>query len=416
MPASDYPAQQEYYPPPAPSFNRGYAPSPEGYSNQNLEASQQPSFPSENQIPEFGKPLPVVPAYNGTNQGVPTNGNGWVTQLAPVASPNISSNIHSNIPAAVRPAVSVPESDEQRVMRLEQTAFGSTYPEHVIEDRVEHLEREIIGQSNDGPIPKRLSQLEIKLNGQSTFGSESGGSVAVQNEPKVQNANSSQIFAMAPLPILPDIAALNEAKHASTKHKEKAEEDPDYFAQIKQFQDGQDSRVARWVNLPVRIHLPQESPESWQMSLENGVKTWGNFLKLKVVPQTEAANIDIIWVNHLMPKILGVTRLETAQGKMHVQIYVLRPTYYLPEIPEHTVSDVFMHELGHALGIFGHSDSPNDLMFSTEISPGQNGKPARVHYAQISKRDENTLKKIYESPTLQSGFELDQPLEWSDSI
>ena len=39
---------------------------------------------------------------------------------------------------------------EPRVSRLEQLAFGSTYPEHDIEDRVDHLETEVFSKRSTG--------------------------------------------------------------------------------------------------------------------------------------------------------------------------------------------------------------------------------------------------------------------------
>ena len=77
------------------------------------------------------------------------------------------------------------------------------------------------------------------------------------------------------------------------------------------------------------------------------------------------------------------------------------------------IMGIFMHEVGHALGIFGHSDKPSDLMYPNEIQPAGHGKPTQVHSAPVSLRDINTLKKIYESPAVPQTISLDQPLEWS---
>jgi hypothetical protein len=59
--------------------------------------------------------------------------------------------------------------DEERVTKLEQIAFGSTYPEHEVDDRVDHLEKEVFGGKTDGPMADRLAKLETKLSGGGTF-------------------------------------------------------------------------------------------------------------------------------------------------------------------------------------------------------------------------------------------------------
>ena len=47
------------------------------------------------------------------------------------------------------------------------------------------------------------------------------------------------------------------------------------------------------------------------------------------------------------------------------------------------------HELGHALGIWGHSLHQNDALYFSQVSD----------FPPISPRDINTLKKIYQQPT-----------------
>ena len=47
------------------------------------------------------------------------------------------------------------------------------------------------------------------------------------------------------------------------------------------------------------------------------------------------------------------------------------------------------HELGHALGIWGHSPNENDALYYSQVS----------NPVGISARDINTLKEIYQQPT-----------------
>jgi len=60
--------------------------------------------------------------------------------------------------------------EEEKVTKLEQIAFGSTYPEHEVDDRVDHLEKEVFGSKTDAPMSDRLAKLEAKLGGGGAFG------------------------------------------------------------------------------------------------------------------------------------------------------------------------------------------------------------------------------------------------------
>jgi hypothetical protein len=142
-PTNGYPSVYQAAPP---STRYPAAPAPSSATN---------AFPSEDLLPEFGKALPFdkLPNY----QPAPSNyGQGFSTE-APA---------RDNFPLSYPQPVSI---EEQRVVRLEQAAFGSTYPEHEVPDRIDHLEKEVFGQTSDGNLGIRLSKLEAKLSGQGAF-------------------------------------------------------------------------------------------------------------------------------------------------------------------------------------------------------------------------------------------------------
>lgn len=51
---------------------------------------------------------------------------------------------------------------------------------------------------------------------------------------------------------------------------------------------------------------------------------------------------------------------------------------------------VCLHEVGHAFGLYGHSRTPEDVMFCT-IHPGE-------QFSELSARDKNTLLTLYKTP------------------
>ncbi len=193
---------------------------------------------------------------------------------------------------------------------------------------------------------------------------------------------------------------------------------------------------ARWRQFPVRVRLPLGSPESWQRNLEAVIARWDQYVPVKIALPTEPSNVDVLWVNQLPPKALGVCRLNIVNGQMQVWVYLLRPSFYAADVPERTLASVFTREMGHALGLFGKSDKNTDLMYAAEngssnlsvssanassasASSTSSGtgvkKKAPVKFAGIGVRDINTLKRVYEAAPSPPGLSLSQPLEWATS-
>jgi predicted Zn-dependent protease len=202
--------------------------------------------------------------------------------------------------------------------------------------------------------------------------------------------------------------------------------DGDYFANIRHFAG---STTMHWQTFPVIVHLPKDSPDSWRRALEGDLKKWGQYLPLSIAKADEKAKVDVQFVNKLPAKILGVTRIDGCADDLKVTVFVLRPTFYPSEIPENVLQHVFAHELGHALGLLGHSTNSADVMYIHDDKQDKSGKSAKVEAPsagdkvkpqfgsdKLSGRDLNTLKKLYMSAPLPSGFRLEQPLEYSTTI
>ncbi len=447
-----YPPQTAY--PPTGYPQGGYPPAnsarPPVYAPPTAPVAARPpsGYPNENMIPDFnGKALPAVPPGAPGSPMAPSAGQGWAT----------------NVPSSPQGS-----GDEDRVMKLEQAAFGSTYPEHEVEDRVDHLEKEVLGGTTQGAMSDRISKLENKLGGAGAFGhtnsppsggtgrgsrsssTDSSEAPPADQQPMAAVAQSlgglntpppSMTGQQQHLPVKspPPPIPLPKASPAVPPKREKAKPKPagqapakgavnapevqavidtipsdpkagDYFSAVKKF-DGE--TVARWTSFPITVKLPPESPESWKKNLQVGIAEWNRYIPLQSVTGAENCDIEVTWVNHLLPGVLGITRLTTPKkGSIHVEIWMLRPTFYVQDIPEHAVQVAFMHELGHAIGIFGHSTTPDDLMASAELSLAMKGK-ATPKSLTLEPRDLNTLKHVYDTPALPSSFMLLQPIEWS---
>jgi predicted Zn-dependent protease len=70
---------------------------------------------------------------------------------------------------------------------------------------------------------------------------------------------------------------------------------------------------------------------------------------------------------------------------------------------------VFLHELGHAVGLYGHSANKEDVMYLDEKAT----KKVAPAVNTIGPRDLNTLKRIYSTAPIADSFLIQPPLEYN---
>lgn len=168
-----------------------------------------------------------------------------------------------------------------------------------------------------------------------------------------------------------------------------------------------------WSKFPVNIYVQQpiefsdsaadKRYQEWVNAAKEAIAEWNVYLPLKEISKKEQADITIL---RSQPKreaklnpntgLYDIPRAVTAETtykfyirqnpamighKMKVKIS--------PNYSGISLLATIRHELGHALGIWGHSPNKDDALYFSQVSnpPG------------ISDRDINTLKKIYQQPT-----------------
>jgi predicted Zn-dependent protease len=276
--------------------------------------------------------------------------------------------------------------------QLENSVFGTTYSNHDFDSRLDHLEREVFGKINSGLEKIRLQHLIAQI---STGGAFGPLAMLPSSQRETNNTTLAESDATRIVQAIPT-------------HSEAG----NYLHSIAQLYPGS---YARWQKLPVRVHMPQDCPQAWREELEIAIEQWNRLIPISAVHNETGSDVEIVWVNHLLPRFLGITRVVIAAGQMRVYVFLLRPTFYLEEVSERLLTRVCMHELGHAMGLLGHSTDPRDIMFPIELHA--QGKALDLPItASISARDKNTLKELYSSSPLPSSFSLPQPIEWGDSV
>lgn len=190
----------------------------------------------------------------------------------------------------------------------------------------------------------------------------------------------------------------------------------DYFSEIAPIQS---VGYLIWSKFPVTIYIQTPTPEqletfegkslqTWASFVSQAVAEWSVYFPLKIVDDPETAEITI-WRRSPGLRLSETGEILPARSaEANYQLYHISQrtsdnlTEKLPEILAHKftifisptqtgsyIQSAAKHELGHALGIWGHSPLETDIMYFAQV---RNSPP-------ISPRDINTLKLIYQQPT-----------------
>ena len=157
-----------------------------------------------------------------------------------------------------------------------------------------------------------------------------------------------------------------------------------------------------WSSFPIKIYLDSSTSgdrrgQGWKEAVWFGVKEWQVYLPLEIVERQEMADITIKRKNpplRLGPNgELGRVRAAETRFELYDNTSGVKSQKFIIWLSPNQTSEyttaTARHEMGHALGIWGHSPDPSDVMYFSQVR----------HPPRISARDVNTLKRVYQQPT-----------------
>lgn len=150
-----------------------------------------------------------------------------------------------------------------------------------------------------------------------------------------------------------------------------------------------------WSRFPVKVYIQPADTRSqvWVNLMTQAVNEWKQSFPLELVDRAERADI-LIDRSSIPLKFPPTERVRFADTRfeLYEQDGILRHRMRIriqPNRPNLSLLAAARHELGHALGIWGHSPQESDVMYFSQVRT----PPV------ISARDVNTLKRVYEQPT-----------------
>lgn len=173
-----------------------------------------------------------------------------------------------------------------------------------------------------------------------------------------------------------------------------------------------------WTDFPVKV-FAESPPEEWRRTLKEALDAWSTVFPLQPASAREDADIIISW-GRLPEGKMGTEHGWTTIRREDDRVVERRKRSFISldnsrRWPQEEMRAALLHELGHGLGIGGHSKVATDVMFpavqetieelrggGNTTEPGRQILPSDAEEKHINtkltRRDVNTLIRLYNCP------------------
>ncbi len=173
---------------------------------------------------------------------------------------------------------------------------------------------------------------------------------------------------------------------------------------------GRSSEGEQWRSFPVKVYLGSAPDIKWQQGAREAYDVWSGVFPLQVVALPERADIRFGWEESV--EELGhageesdwvqIRRVGDKLTGRRVAVITVDLSH---RWSKDEMRSIFLHEMGHALGIKSHSDAAKDIMYwrlqekRREVTVSNLPSPIfwKSLVKQPGQRDINTLIRLYNS-------------------
>lgn len=173
------------------------------------------------------------------------------------------------------------------------------------------------------------------------------------------------------------------------------------------------NKIIRWGETPIKVKIAKADKDIdlyFINEVERALMEWqnvvGNKFEFRFVDNNPDILIEFAEIsdeereknifNHYVVANTEPEFDENTLNKMTITLYTKNNKGQL--FTRQETYNTALHEIAHALGIFGHSNNPQDVLYLTAIKTQEN------EYKEVSQSDINTMKLLYEiKPDITSG-------------